>query len=572
MPTPRAHRSLRDLLCPAAIVLAATLACLPILLLGAPNGHSLPLDLIWMREFSAQLLAGEWYPRWLAGVNGGAGSPAFFFYAPFSFYVASLGPLLCPSCPPTVQLAIGEWILLALSGVAFYSFAKRSAGLWAAAAGAIVYMLLPYHFEINLWHRQAIAEFAAYIWMPLPLLFIDKLSKGERGLAGLALSYALLIFTHLPSALLLSPFYAIYAGWSSRRSRSPALLAKFAVGIALGIAISGIYLLPALLTQEAIASRFWWMPYFHYDRWFFLDGVAEPNVEFGNRLFFVLLLTTALFSLLWLAAHLGRSGNRGRPEDRTRELWLLCAFIALAWFLMSPLSRLIWQWLPFLQKVQFPWRVAIAIDLAVAIIAVRAFDCSFGGGRRLPSALAVSALALLGFAFVSGGWTTHRGLDAYQSRPFLRERERRIERGRGAPEFFPTAVTLGPRRAVDAVASLRRIEFDRANGAVRVTRWAPRAIALDLNLSTPTELIVRQFFYPGWRARTTDGTTLEIAPTAKTGLIAIAAPAGEYGLSLELARLPEEKFGAALSALGLAIVLASTLIRTAGFGRRRAQS
>jgi len=566
MTTPRASRTFLDLLCPASIAFAALLACLPILVLGAPNGHSLPLDLIWMREFSGQLLAGELYPRWLSGMNGGAGSPTFFYYAPFPFYVASLGPLLCSSCKPTIQLALGEWLLLALSGISFYGFAKRSAGLWAATAAAIVYMLLPYHFEVDLWHRQAVAEFAAYIWLPLPLLFIDKVSKGENGLGGLALSYALLIFTHLPSALLLSPFLVLYAGHLSLRARSPIPIAKFSVGVVLGVLISSIYLLPALLTQDEIASRFWWMPYFQYDRWFFLDAADEPNIDFGNRLFFDLVLTSAVFALWWLAAYLGRAKNQ------TPELFQSCSFVALAWFLMTPVSRPIWEWFPVLQKVQFPWRIAIAIDLAVAMTAARAFDCSFGKGRRVSSTLTAIALALFAYAVLSGGWTTLRSLDAYQSPQFLRERDHRIERGRDAPEFFPASVKLGPRRAVAAVASMDQVEFDRSKGRVRVMRWAPRDIAIDVELSQPAELVVRQFYYPGWRAETTRNSLLEIEPTATTGLIKIAAPAGRYGLSLELARLPEEKAGALLSALGLALVFSRPLIRAWRSARRGAGS
>jgi hypothetical protein len=307
--------------------------------------------------------------------------------------------------------------------------------------------------------------------MPLPFLFIDKMSKGENGLGGLALSYAFLVFTHLPSALLLSPFLVIHAGLLSFRGRSPILVAKFAWGILLGVVISSIYLLPALLTQDYISSQFWRMPYFKYDRWFFLDGLSEPDVDFGNRLFFVLMISSLIFVLFWLAAY------PCQRKNRSTALLLPCSFVSLAWFLMSPLSRPVWEGFSILQKVQFPWRVAIVMDLAVAMTAVYAMDCIFSKERRISLALAGIAMTLLVYAVVSGAWATMRSLDVYQSPQFLQEREHRIKWGRDAPEYIPASVELGLRRAIGAISSMGQVEFEHAKGRVRVTRWAPPSSA-----------------------------------------------------------------------------------------------
>ncbi len=76
-------------------------------------------------------------------MNEGAGSPAFFFYAPVPFYIVSFGAAFCASCAITIKLAVGEWLLFIFSGITFYVFAREIARPWPALFGALLYMLLP---------------------------------------------------------------------------------------------------------------------------------------------------------------------------------------------------------------------------------------------------------------------------------------------------------------------------------------------------------------------------------------------------------------------------------------------
>ncbi len=367
----------------AIILAAAMLACLPMLMFGAPNGHSIQHDLMWMQEFTRQLAEGDLYPRWLAGMNAGAGSPTFFFYGPLPFYVCALASVVCPSCEATIQLAMGEYLLLALSGLSFYVFARQATGNFPAMAGALLYMLLPYHFEFDLWRRQAIGEFAAYIWLPLTLYFVQRMAKGRGGENGLAISYSCLALSHLPSTLLFSPFLFIYAAVLSFRNSSWHLMQRFALGIFIGLLLASIYFIPALLMQDYISPENWLVSHFRYDRWFFLDGMAEADAIFGDRLFLVLVISSLAFAIFWLLAW------PCRRQDRSGAMLSMWIFFCLAWALMTPLSRMVWELLPMLQNVQFPWRVAIVIDLVTAMSLSYATHC-------LRSTVKPGTLALLG--------------------------------------------------------------------------------------------------------------------------------------------------------------------------------
>jgi hypothetical protein len=214
------------------LALLITVACLPLLHQGAMTGHSLHYNLAWAEGFGAQLRGGEPYPRWLVDGNAGGGSPAFFFYAPLPYYLTTLPQLFCPGCAAPVRLAQGEWLILLLAGAAFYRFARRAAPPAAALGGALLYTLLPYHFTIDLLERQALGEFAAFIWPPLLLLAVERVAaRACGGAAGLALAWAGLLFTHLPSALLFAPFLGGRLLWLAWARRSWGVALRGAAGI-----------------------------------------------------------------------------------------------------------------------------------------------------------------------------------------------------------------------------------------------------------------------------------------------------------------------------------------------------
>ena len=90
-------------LVPLILALASALLVLPVWLQGGTQGHDLFHHLLSGHYFARQLWQGELYPRWLMAMNGGFGSPTFFFYPPLPYYVSALfaGPGAPASAGPT---------------------------------------------------------------------------------------------------------------------------------------------------------------------------------------------------------------------------------------------------------------------------------------------------------------------------------------------------------------------------------------------------------------------------------------------------------------------------------------
>ena len=175
----------------AAIAGLMAIAVLPFAVSGFPFGHDAAAHAIRVRHLSAQLFAGELYPRWMPGMNAGLGSPDFFVYGPVAFYISAL---FAPFFDPVRALACSTVLALVASGFAAYGWLRNLAPPAAALAGATVYALSPYHLSIDVYVRSAFAETWAFVWMPLVLLFQERLIERRRGsFAGMALAYATLV-------------------------------------------------------------------------------------------------------------------------------------------------------------------------------------------------------------------------------------------------------------------------------------------------------------------------------------------------------------------------------------------
>ena len=106
----------------ALIIGAGLLLSLPLLLYGLPFRSSDGVfHAVLYKHFSSQLWAGEFYPRWLMGMNGGLGSASCFYYPPVPYYLtAMVKPFFARDVQGWHQLGFSAAIALAISGVCAY--------------------------------------------------------------------------------------------------------------------------------------------------------------------------------------------------------------------------------------------------------------------------------------------------------------------------------------------------------------------------------------------------------------------------------------------------------------------
>ena len=346
------------------ILLAVAVALMvPELVFGMTDTNSASYSIVWTQQYAEALAHGQLYPRWLPDSFGHLGSPAFYFYPPFAYF-------LCGALS-AVGLGAVKAVTAASAGTFFASGASMYAWLrWKGGRpllGAIVYMVAPYRL-FDVYSRGAIAEHAAFIWFPLIALGIEALPR-RWAAPTLAVALAGLVITHLPMALL--ALCLLVAPLAALRVRDcPSSLWPGGIAIAAGLGLAAFYLVPALTLQSYVKIQLLWTPFFQPSHWFIWrwDPVSNIDLVFQAAACLALLIAAARLRSVWF--------------------WLAAAAAAVSFGLL-PITAL-----PVLSAIQFPWR-ALGLALFFAATAI-----ALAPPRLLVVAL---ALSLVVPAYVDGG-------------------------------------------------------------------------------------------------------------------------------------------------------------------------
>lgn len=545
------------------IAIAGLSLGLPIALLGFDVGDQ--IHLVWARHFASQLWAGDIYPRWLSGMNSGLGSPTFFYYGPLPYFITALFYPLCAFFDsPWLPVGLSAAVALAASGVTFFSWIRKDTGELPAAVAALTYVVLPYHFLVDHLQRFSFGEIWSFVWIPCVLAATRTVTTRSRVPLALAACYALLVMTHLPTALLFTPVALAYGTLLCVRGHAGyrRLLSCYA-GFAAGLALAAVYLVPALRDQYKVSMQVMFSGHGSYLNHFLFGDIVAPSSFTQSFLEYArawkqaiqeaMLITAGVALLAFLSWRTSGDLKHGAGNG----FWL--AIAAGAMFMMLPLSQPVWEALPALTKVQFPWRLGTVLTLATAALVAFAVK-----PLRSPAQAMVSVgLALLaGFVLlqdVRGVWWNIHGDKTMREDVVVMD----------YPEYRPRDVstqmfTIAAIREMSSTLPLAKID---AGASVNVERWRPREVVLRTEAGRPATVVVKQFHYDGWRARLEpSGPELPLQPAVGTGLISIRVPAGSQRITVELPTQRSEQVGALISAATLGLLLTLLVARRPAHG------
>lgn len=537
-----------------ALLAAAALLLTPSLVLGTLVTHSSPQNLTWAAQFADQFRAGSAYPRWMPESFDGLGGPAFYFYPPLAFLVDALvSAVTFDALPVSYRLSVSSTLLLWGSGLAMYAWlAEEVEDRAVALYGGLGYMAAPYHL-LDHYFRGAYAEFAAYAFLPLAVLAIRRIARQRRGgILLLAVSYGALLTTHLPTALLASvtllPTYALFRAWRAGSAAAAlATLLRCAAGSALGVGLAAVYLWPALELQAWISTERLWTAGYSVENWFLLtpERWRRPSDMMEMIVWFAAAYAIAALGVLLL---LGGSGPAtARRTDAT--FWAVLALGCLV--LMAGLLPWFWQVVPFVARVQFPWRLMVVVEFAAITSLCLALPVAWARRGALVFAGAAACL-ILGSAPLLEGVVVRSVLALNRVSPPAQD----------AREYLPAGFPQRPDAAYDELAlePLRAVPIVSCGPPVSVCRaeeGRSGAMRIEVESAAPATVILRRFHFPGWRI---DGSAAVVVPTDPLRLVSFVAPAGRHTLHLQRGALSEERRGWAVSALSLVLLLVWTAL------------
>jgi hypothetical protein len=396
---------------PAVVLLAATVAVTPLVWHGPSCGHDFDFHLVSWFDCQNSWRHGILYPHWAASANFGAGEPRFVFYPPLTWMLgAALGLIL----PWQFVPAALTFLLLAATGLATRALARQMLPDGAATLAGCAALFSGYAL-FTAYERTAFGELAGGYWIPLLLLFAlreDKLSVPtcRRAFDGSAAPLALVLagcwLSNLPLGVMACYLLAAIAVAAALLARSWAPMLRAALAALLGLGLTAVYLLPAVVEQRWIDLR---------------QAIDDPGERIESSWLFarhadpaladhdtVLLKVSIIAASMIAVALIGLLVSRGRGKLSDARRWLIpLALIPLAvLFLQLPLSLPVWNLLPKLRFLQFPWRWLVVLEAPMAIF----FTAAIWPTRRW---LRVAVVALCAAFFLAA--TAFVAKDFYQA-------------------------------------------------------------------------------------------------------------------------------------------------------------
>jgi hypothetical protein len=408
---------------------------------------------------------------------------------------------------------------------------------------------------------------------------------------------------------------------------SPLRLAlTYLAGTLLGLTLPAFYLLPAAYERRFIQVAMAIIPNLRYQDNFLFTHTADAahnavNHTISTLALTLLIVTTLLVltffatrkkpAILTLSSPKGQRSRRACPEGSRRNpeelhatntassfstttpkpaslaptVALLTLTIAL---LLTPFSTPIWQHLPNLAYIQFPWRLLILLTPILALTIALLLDTRSNLGapclasetwvRRVPSSLVTALTLILPLTLSAISYRLyHQSFDPTNNPATLSQLFTTHHGFPPTDEYTPTQADNDPLRTTNPAYWLAHAPNDPAPNTLptaaelnpnvntddtpippnqTLSTHAPHH--LTLTLIQPSLLVLNLRDYPNWQLTNTHENSLNMDHprhiARNDGLIAISIPAGQSTIDITWHRTLDEQLGLALSAFSLMAV------------------
>ncbi|MDX1613504.1 MAG: 6-pyruvoyl-tetrahydropterin synthase-related protein [Candidatus Promineifilaceae bacterium] len=515
---------------------------------------------------------GLYFSRWLPDVAFGYGYPFFIFREAVPLYLALSGHLL--GLPLAASFNLFYALCIMAGGLFMFLWVRDLFGGLPAVVGAVAYMAAPYVL-LDALERGNQPESLALALLPF-LGWAGRrfMARGRRrDFLPAVLGLALLGLSHNISILLFAPFlflYLLLVGWLRQLAWRTVLL-RLGLLFGLGLALTVFYTGPALLEldqitiSQSVTTR---NNDFHFN-FVSLGEVLAPatpadptliNPPLPIRLGWlpVALALLGLVSVAFLRSHQARG-----------QLIFMAVAAAAYLFMASPPAVGVWESLPLIRFVQFPWRMVGRAAMPVAFLAAAPFAVliqrrpQLGRGWGLP-ALAGLAVGLLLLEALPALYPPFCTTVPYPTIADVHRYEHETGLVGVDPEgsYFPRTVAVRPEGSpleADYQTGRPPQRFDNAalppNAAVLSASYRPTAAHLVVDTPRPFQARYLSFAYPGWTV-SVNGQPVDIVPSQPEGLITFRVPAGRNTVEVAWRATPLRAGLTVVSLLALGVTAA----------------
>ncbi len=247
----------------------------------------------------------------------------------------------------------------------------------------------------------------------------------------------------------------------------------------------------------------------------------------------------------------------GTPASRGHAR-VLAVLLLISLLLQLRISRALYETLPLLRYIQFPWRLLGVTSLFAALLVAHLF--SWGRLAGAAGWIAAGALACLilygslpGLQPPSDQWPYFGSAQVSQQDHFMRGRS-------GYWWLYNDYQPAGMRKDIAELAWPEVAEDGfglpplRGTPTIQVTAEGPADLLLRVQSAEPFTLRLPRIFFPGWRVWA-DGRRLPVAPSGPWGLLTVDLPAGDTAVRARFGETPSRAAADAVAAVCIVIWL-----------------
>ena len=331
-------------------------------------------------QMSKSLSDGNFPVRWVDDLGYGYGYPIFNFYAPLPYYVGGFTNLILNDSLVSTKIIFAVGTIL--SFFTMYLLASRITNRIGGIVAGVVYLYFPYH-AVNIYVRGAVGEFFAYAFLPLvfwSIYYIYEKAKNRKRKQliviesiPLALTAALVIISHNLTAFMMMMFIIPYSLLLLLKlNRKKEFLLSIIIFFSTAFLVSSFYTMPAVLEAQYTnvesqvgggadyPDHFVCLEQLWHSNWGFGGSIpgCVDGLSFSLGKINVILLISAIIYFAYLVL------KKGKAENEPTFYLLL----GMSLFMMISASKFIWDSLPFMEYIQYPWRFLNFSGLFISLI------------------------------------------------------------------------------------------------------------------------------------------------------------------------------------------------------------
>ena len=461
---------------------------------GYYSSHDGVGHVIRMDEFYHAFIDGQIPVRWSKRLYFGYGYPFFNFNYPLVYYLGL--PLMLLGFAAEIAMKAETMGMFVLSGILMFLYLVRKVRFPFAVLGAVLYLYAPYRMS-NMYVRGSVAEAMAFIYPPLLLWCAELLSGNSRkSIFFAALVIGFLGFSHNISALLLYGFFFFYLFILALQRRSVGPLVKGGISFGLGLLMAGFFFIPALTEKkltfldQTIARDYpdHFLEWYQLIKggWGFGGSVRGPNdgMSFNLGWIHVGLAVLAIVFLIRNLRRLKHLSNLGLVS-------FCLIIIAGSIFFMLPVSKLLWDKLPLLPFVQFPWRFTMLTVPVFAVLGAIGVEEVF---RKIGKIRELGVIVLISLTLFLAKDQWHRNQTEYVHEISGDALEGTTTwAGEQATKWLVPKPNRIPQAKVEGIGEIG------GYGRLNILSWKTGYHQYQIQVGKDGKLVEHTMYYPGWK-------------------------------------------------------------------------